>query len=231
MELVSELWNAMAITGKSVVTVLVLLSIYSYAVMVDRFLALRWAQQRSTRLAEEIEAMAVDNPPIQELAARVDEAVQQGHCALGIVLEAALKEYQMLKGEGESDEMVMEGVEVEVGRTLDVAVANLRVRLPGVATIVGAAPFLGLFGTVTGLITAFRGIATSGGGGLTEVSAGISEALVTTVIGLFVAMPALWAYNYFMNRVDNLAIGLHNMASRLSAHLVRRLLRAARAGD
>jgi len=97
------------------------------------------------------------------------------------------------------------------------------------ATIAGVAPFLGLFGTVTGLIGAFRGIATSGGGGLTAVSAGISEALVTTVLGLFVAMPALWAYNFFMNRVDNLAIGLHNTASRLAGHLVRRLLRARHA--
>jgi biopolymer transport protein ExbB/biopolymer transport protein TolQ len=97
------------------------------------------------------------------------------------------------------------------------------------ATIVGVAPFLGLFGTVTGLISAFRGIATGGGGGLAAVSAGISEALVTTVIGLFVAMPALWAYNVFMHRVDNLAIGLHNSASRLTGHCVRRLLRASRA--
>jgi biopolymer transport protein ExbB/biopolymer transport protein TolQ len=229
MDIVSELWNAMALTGKTVVTVLAILSIYSYAVMVDRFLALRWAQQRSAKLTEEIEGMAENSLNLDELMSRVEQAVAQGHCALGVVLEAALKEYRMLKGEGESDEMVMEGVEVEVGRSLDVAVANLRVRLPGMATIVGAAPFLGLFGTVTGLISAFRGIATSGGGGLTEVSAGISEALVTTVIGLFVAMPALWAYNFFMNRVDNLAIGLHNTASRLSAHLVRRMLRAGRA--
>jgi biopolymer transport protein ExbB/TolQ len=229
MEVVSELWNAMAITGKTVVSVLAVLSIYSYAIMVDRFLALRWSQQRSAELAEQIEEATANGLDLDNLLEQVSQAVERGHCALGAVLEAALKEYRMLKGEGESDEMVMEGVEVEVGRSLDVAVANLRARLPGVATIVGVAPFLGLFGTVTGLISAFRGIATSGGGGLTEVSAGISEALVTTVIGLFVAMPALWAYNFFMNRVDNLAIGLHNGASRLSAHLVRRMLRSERA--
>ena len=69
------------------------------------------------------------------------------------------------------------------------------------ATISGVAPFLGLFGTVTGLIAAFRGIAESGSGGIATVSGGISEALVTTVIGLFVAIPALWAYNYFMNKI------------------------------
>ena len=229
MELISELWNAMAFTGKTVVVVLAVLSIYSYAVMIDRALALRWARERSEALAAEFEAVIDHSVDVGELSNHVQQAVEAGHNPLGTVLQGALKEYVMLRGEEESHELVTEGVEVEVGRGLDVAVANLRVRLPGMATIVGVAPFLGLFGTVTGLISAFRGIATGGGGGLAAVSAGISEALVTTVIGLFVAMPALWAYNVFMHRVDNLAIGLHNSASRLTGHCVRRLLRASRA--
>jgi biopolymer transport protein ExbB/biopolymer transport protein TolQ len=229
MELISELWNAMAFTGKTVVVVLAVLSIYSYAVMIDRALALRWARERSEALAAEFEAVIDHSVDVGELSNHVQQAVEAGHNPLGTVLQGALKEYVMLRGEEESHELVTEGVEVEVGRGLDVAVANLRVRLPGMATIVGVAPFLGLFGTVTGLIAAFRGIATGGGGGLAAVSAGISEALVTTVIGLFVAMPALWAYNVFMHRVDNLAIGLHNSASRLTGHCVRRLLRASRA--
>ncbi len=229
MELISELWNAMAFTGKTVVVVLAVLSIYSYAVMIDRALALRWARERSEALAAEFEAVIDHSVDVGELSNHVQKAVEAGHNPLGTVLQGALKEYVMLRGEEESHELVTEGVEVEVGRGLDVAVANLRVRLPGMATIVGVAPFLGLFGTVTGLISAFRGIATGGGGGLAAVSAGISEALVTTVIGLFVAMPALWAYNVFMHRVDNLAIGLHNSASRLTGHCVRRLLRASRA--
>ncbi len=229
MELISELWNAMAFTGKTVVVVLAVLSIYSYAVMIDRVLALRWARERSEALAADFEAAIDSSVDVDELSDRVQQAEEAGHNPLATVLRGALKEYVMLRREEESDQLVTEGVEVEVGRGLDVAVANLRVRLPGMATIVGVAPFLGLFGTVTGLISAFRGIASGGGGGLAAVSAGISEALVTTVIGLFVAMPALWAYNVFMSRVDNLAIGLHNSASRLSGHCVRRLLRARRA--
>ena len=102
----------------------------------------------------------------------------------------------------------------------------MRVRLSGMATLVGVAPCRGLFGTVTGLISAFRGIATAGGGGIAEVSGGISEALVTTVIGLFVAMPALWAYNFFMNRIDVLSLGLENNAARVVSHVVRRALKA-----
>ena len=132
----------------------------------------------------------------------------------------------MLKGEDQAGAVVMEGVDEALGRSLDAVVANLRVRLSGMATIVGVAPFLGLFGTVTGLIAAFRGIATSGGGGITEVSGGISEALLTTVIGLFVAMPALWAYNFFMNRIDVMALGLENSAARVVSHVVRRALKS-----
>ena len=125
--------------------------------------------------------------------------------------------------------MVVEGVDEAVSRELDVAVINLRVRLSGMATISGVAPFLGLFGTVTGLIAAFRGIAETGSGGLATVSGGISEALVTTVIGLFVAIPALWAYNFFMNRIDVMAVELDNAATRVVSRAVRHALRASAA--
>ena len=84
-------------------------------------------------------------------------------------------------------------------------------------------------GTVTGLIAAFRGIAETGSGGIATVSGGISEALVTTVIGLFVAIPALWAYNYFMSRIDVMTIELDNSASGIVSHVVRRALAASAA--
>jgi len=228
MDVISELWGSMAITGKVVVTVLALMSVYSYAVMVDRILALRWARERSTQFGSEAEeggkAASVDT-----LLARSAQAEEQGHCALGAVVSAGLREYQTLKEEGQPSAVVVEGVDEAVSRALDVAVINLRQRLTGIATISGVAPFLGLFGTVTGLIAAFRGIAESGSGGIATVSGGISEALVTTVIGLFVAIPALWAYNYFMSKIDVMTIELDNAASRIVSHVVRRALAASAA--
>ena len=221
MELVSELWGSMAITGKTVVLVLMGLSIYSYAVMVDRFMALRWAREHSARFAEEVEneRLAVD-----ELLARAGQ--EHKYCSLATVVRAGLDEFKLLREEQQSNEVVLEGVGEATGRALDVAIINLRMRLAGMATIAGVAPFLGLFGTVTGLITAFRGIAATGSGGLATVSGGISEALVTTVIGLFVAIPALWAYNFFMNRIDVVGVEMDNSASRLVSHAARRGLRA-----
>ena len=222
MELIGELWTSMAITGKVVVLVLVALSIYSYAVMVDRGLALRWTRQRSAGFAEDAGA---GEGRVEGLLSRATAAEEAGYCSLATVVAAGLREFELLREEGQSGEVIMEGVDEATSRALDVAVINLRTRLSGMATIAGVAPFLGLFGTVTGLIAAFRGIAETGSGGLATVSGGISEALVTTVIGLFVAIPALWAYNFFMNRIDVIGVELDNSASRLVTHAVRRALR------
>jgi len=221
MELIGELWTSMAITGKVVVLVLVGLSIYSYAVMVDRSLALRWTRQRSALFAEEARGSSLE---VGQLLERANAAEEQGYCSLATVVGAGLSEFALLREEGQSGEVIMEAVDEATGRALDVAILNLRTRLSGMATIAGVAPFLGLFGTVTGLISAFRGIAETGSGGLATVSGGISEALVTTVIGLFVAIPALWAYNFFMNRVDVIGVEMDNSASQLVTHAVRRVL-------
>jgi biopolymer transport protein ExbB/biopolymer transport protein TolQ len=225
MELLTQLWGSMAITGKVVVLVLFALSIYSYAVMVDRFLALRTDRQRSGAFVEGIEGES----EASHILGAAREAVAEGRCSLGSVVAAGLDEYGSLRADDQPGAVVVEGVDEAVSRELDVAVINLRVRLSGMATISGVAPFLGLFGTVTGLIAAFRGIAETGSGGLATVSGGISEALVTTVIGLFVAIPALWAYNFFMNRIDVMAVELDNAATRVVNRAVRHALRASAA--
>lgn len=220
MDLVTELWTSMAITGKIVVTVLAVLSIYSYAVMVERTLALRWTRERSAAFFENLDPEQGD----ESVLARADDSANEGYCSLATVVAAGLREFKELRQEGQSEAVIMESVDEATGRALDVAVINLRSRLSGMATIIGVAPFMGLFGTVTGLISAFRGIAATGSGGLATVSGGISEALVTTVIGLFVAMPALWAYNFLSNRIDVMAIELDNSSSRVVNRVVRRAL-------
>jgi len=223
MDVISGLWSSMAITGKIVVLVLVGMSIYSYAIMVDRGVALRRARRSSADFAADAEEGVQD---VDRLLSRAEDYEQRGSCSLAVVVSAGLEEYKLLRADEQSDAVVVEGVDEGVSRALDVAIINLRQRLTGMATISGVAPFLGLFGTVTGLIAAFRSIAETGSGGLDTVSGGISEALVTTVIGLFVAIPALWAYNFFMNRIDVMTIELDNAASRLVSRSVRRALKA-----
>ena len=98
--------------------------------------------------------------------------------------------------------------------------------LGNLATISTTAPFVGLFGTVIGIINAFRGMAISGSGGLGAVSAGIAEALATTAFGLFVAVPAVWMYNYFLNKVERFNVEMSNASSQLIDYFIKNEARA-----
>lgn len=231
MDVVTELWKAMAISGKAVVVLLVALSIYSYGVMIDRGMALRWVRRRSTEFAAQTEDR-LSELSMEQVLDMASTPERRRFASLASIVAAALREFQLLVKEAMSPSMVMEGVDEAASRAIDVAASNLRVRLTGLASIAAISPFLGLFGTVTGLISAFRGIAATGSGGIATVSGGISEALVTTVMGLWVAIPALWAYNYFMNRVDVYSLELDNKAARVIGHLVRReLLRSGKTSE
>ena len=104
--------------------------------------------------------------------------------------------------------------------------AEFKKGLGNLATISTTAPFVGLFGTVAGIIHAFQGMALTGSGGLGAVSAGIAEALVTTAFGLFVAIPAVWLYNYFLNKVDRFQVEMSNSSSQLIDFFIKNEARA-----
>ena len=224
----AELWGAMAPSGKVVVAILVLLSLYSFAVMVERSRVMSRTRQASDAFSEEVDRQMLESG-VEAVTARALEVESQGPCALATVIGAGLEEYDLLKEEAQNRAVVMEGVDEAVGRSLDSVVADLRTHLSGLATIVGIAPFLGLCGTVVGLMAAFSGLQSAGD--FPQVVVGISAALATTVIGLFVAMPSLCAYNYFMNRIDVMALDLENTGARIVSHVVRRAIRQRLAGD
>jgi len=117
-------------------------------------------------------------------------------------------------------------------RSKDRELAGLRRGLPVLATVSSSAPFVGLFGTVGGIITAFQKLAdpAKGGGGIGTVSAGIAEALVTTAVGLGVAIVAVWFYNYFTARVDDLIVDMDETASELVDGIIKDDRVAAGAG-
>jgi biopolymer transport protein ExbB/TolQ len=112
---------------------------------------------------------------------------------------------------------VAEAVNRTMERVKEREIAGLRRGLPVLATVASSAPFVGLFGTVGGIITAFQKLAdpTKGGGGIGTVSAGIAEALITTAVGLGVAILTVWFYNYFTARLDDITIDIDETASEL----------------
>ncbi|HEY5611553.1 MAG TPA: MotA/TolQ/ExbB proton channel family protein, partial [Thermoanaerobaculia bacterium] len=106
--------------------------------------------------------------------------------------------------------------------------AEMRKGLGNLATISTTGPFIGLFGTVVGIIRAFQGMAATGSGGIGAVSAGIAEALATTAFGLFVAIPAVWMYNYFMNKIERFQVEMSNASSELVDYFIKNKLRVTR---
>ena len=138
------------------------------------------------------------------------------------VLGAGISEYNRgrdaLRSAGPHDVGNFDLVEA-INRSIDRATlrvtADLRRGLSGLATVASSAPFVGLLGTVLGIITAFQLMATSGSGGLASVSAGISEALITTAFGLLVAIPALMMYNYLTNRVEEMSVDIADASNEL----------------
>jgi biopolymer transport protein ExbB/biopolymer transport protein TolQ len=117
---------------------------------------------------------------------------------------------------------VIEAARRAIERATLMTTADFKRGLGGLATIGATAPFTGLFGTVVGIINAFRGMAITGSGGLGAVSAGIAEALVTTAFGLFVAIPAVWLYNYFLNQVERFQVEMANSSSELVDFFIKK---------
>ncbi len=133
---------------------------------------------------------------------------------------------QSMEGGGpvpDARERLMSNLIRTLERVYNLQNASLESRLPALATVSGAAPFIGLFGTVLGIIDAFRGIGLSGVTSLAIVAPGISEALVATAAGLLAAIPALVAYNVFRNRIRELNTSMKNFALELTNRLERTL--------
>jgi biopolymer transport protein ExbB/biopolymer transport protein TolQ len=129
-------------------------------------------------------------------------------------------EYESTQSLPEDFDIVASGQRAIERETL-MTTAEMKKGLGNLATISTTAPFVGLFGTVAGIIHAFQGMALTGSGGLGAVSAGIAEALVTTAFGLFVAIPAVWLYNYFLNKVDRFNVEMSNSSSQLIDYFIK----------
>ncbi|HVZ71581.1 MAG TPA: MotA/TolQ/ExbB proton channel family protein [Polyangia bacterium] len=211
------LWHEMGPVARGVVVILLSMSLYSLAITGERLLAYARGKKLSRAY---IEALA----PHVETAARLPEAVGLEKKFVGApvatVVGSGVNEYAKSLAAGSRSSSafdVAEAVNRTMERVKERELAGLRRGLPVLATVASSAPFVGLFGTVGGIITAFQKLAdpTKGGGGIGTVSAGIAEALITTAVGLGVAILTVWFYNYFMAKLDDLTIDIDETASEL----------------
>jgi biopolymer transport protein ExbB/TolQ len=211
------LWHEMGPVARGVVMVLLAMSLYSLAITGERLLAYSKGK-RLSRLY--IEALAPHVENASQLGAAVGLEKKFPGAPVATVVGSGIKEYARSLAAGSKTSSafdVAEAVNRTMERVKERELAGLRRGLPVLATVASSAPFVGLFGTVGGIITAFTKLAdpTKGGGGIGTVSAGIAEALVTTAVGLGVAILTVWFYNYFMAKLDDLTIDIDETASEL----------------
>src|SRR3954470_21294050 len=212
------LWNSMGMLAKGVVVLMALMSIYSIWVMVERYITFNRAKNQSLKLLGALSNVLTRGDYQQ--AIDITKKFKESHLAK--VIGAGLLEFEAVRRDKRTadPEIPLEAARQGMDRTAMITVAELKENLGVLATIGATAPFVGLFGTVIGIINAFGKMSTSGGG-IASVSAGISEALVTTAFGLFVAIPAVWAYNYFQNRIDRFTVEMSNSGSEMSIYFLK----------
>src|SRR5436190_23593113 len=214
----SQLFQSMNWSAKAVVVVLLIMSIYSIWVMVERFMTFQKAKNQSLALLGALSNVLTRGEYNQ--AIDITKKYKESHLAK--VISAGLLEFEAARRDKRTvdPEVPLEAARQGMDRTAMITVAELKENLGVLATIGATAPFVGLFGTVLGIMHAFGKMATSGGG-IASVSAGIAEALLTTAFGLFVAIPAVWAYNYFQNRIDRFTVEMSNSGSEMAIYFLK----------
>ena len=213
-----SMWRSMGWPARSVVIVLVIMSAWSIGVMIDRWIAYSAARKQSRSFAPAV-AGALKDGKIDD-AVRIAEESKRSHLAK--VVTAGLQEFQAHQMSAEIPGEEIEASRRALERAAAIVHAELKRGVSSLATIGSTAPFVGLFGTVLGIIHAFQSISSSGTVGIAAVAGGISEALVTTAIGLFVAIPAVWVYNYFTGKIEAFDVEMDNSSSELIDYFIKR---------
>lgn len=214
----THLWSEMGAAGKAVVILMAIMSVYSLWVIVERYIVFSQAKNQSLKLIGAL-SNVLTRSAYQE-AIDVTKKFKQSHLAK--VIAAGLLEFEAGRRDKRNidPEITVEAARQGMDRTAMITMAELKENLGVLATIGATAPFVGLFGTVIGIIRAFEGLGKAGGG-IASVSAGIAEALITTAGGLFVAIPAVWAYNYFQNRIDRFTVEMSNSGSEMAIYFLK----------
>jgi biopolymer transport protein ExbB len=216
------MWQTMGYVAKGVAVVLFIMSMWSFGVAFERIFTFTQARNQSKLFAPQVAKQLKDGRLKEAIALASSKNYRYSHLAK--VVLAGLQEYQFQQesatGLDRSD--VMDTVRRAIQRAAALTASDLKKGVSALATIGSTAPFVGLLGTVIGVINAFQGIGASGSAGIGAVSIGISEALVETALGLVVAIPAVWFYNYLTGRVEYFNVEMDNSSSELVDFFIRK---------
>src|SRR5437868_6931661 len=206
-----ELLGNVGLFGGAVMACLVALSFFSLAVIIEKHRRFR-AAVRQTQMFKPVFKNFLRGGEVQELIGALPKHAKS-HVAQ--VVSAGSVEYDGVRQRGGDPVASLELVASALRDSISEMLIQLKSGLGFLATIGSTAPFIGLFGTVVGIINAFRSIAATGSGGMSVVSGGIAEALVSTALGIFVAIPAVVAFNHFTGKLENFHVEMNRAATQL----------------
>lgn len=214
---IGEMIKHLTPVGWGVIAVLFVMSVYAIAVMVERILTYRAAKEQSRQFAPRV-AQALKNDRIEE-AISISDKHKKSHLAM--VVSSGLQEFRAHEGNNDISGDEIEASKRALQRAIAIKTAEFKRGLSGLATVGSTAPFVGLFGTVFGIIGAFQGMKNAESAGIAAVAGGISEALFTTALGIAVAVPAVWLFNYFTSKVQGFVVEMDNSASELIDYFIK----------
>ena len=217
-----EIAQNMSTIAIAVAVVLFVMSFWSVGVAIERIYTYTQARKQSKLYAPQVAKHLKDGRLKEAIALSGSKEFRYSHLAK--VVLAGLQEYQFQHETGGSSmnrEDLLDTVRRSIQRATALTASDLKKGVATLATIGSTAPFVGLLGTVVGVINAFVGIASTGSGGIGAVSAGIAEALIETALGLFVAIPAVWFYNFLTSRIEYFNVEMDNSSSELVDYFIK----------
>ena len=217
-----DLWSQMGLMVKLLMGVLAFMSMWSVGVFFERVFTFSQAKSQSKLFAPQVAKHLKDSKLKDGIAVSQSKNYRYSHLAK--VVLAGLQEYQFQQDTGVqlTKDDVVDSVRRAIQRAAALTSADLKKGMGSLATIGSTAVFVGLLATTLGVINAFQGIAQTGSGGLGAVSGGISEALVGTAVGLVVAIPAVWFYNYLTQRIEYFNVEMDNSSSELVDYFIKK---------
>ncbi|NDD65723.1 MAG: flagellar motor protein MotA [Acidobacteria bacterium] len=210
-------WRAMGWIARVVIIILFIMSIWSIAIMVERYLTYTAARNQSREFAPKV-AQSLKNQKIDE-AISLSDKYKKSHLAM--VVNAGLQEFRANQMNADLSNDTVDASKRALQRATAIKISEFRRGLSGLATIGSTSPFVGLFGTVFGIINAFQGMRSAESAGISAVAGGIAEALITTGVGIGVAIPAVWLFNYFTGKVDNFIVEMDNSSAELVDYFLK----------
>jgi biopolymer transport protein ExbB/biopolymer transport protein TolQ len=219
------MWAHSGTIPRGVIFVLLFMSIYSIAVGVERLIVFSEAKKQSNILLRLIGKLWQEGKIEESMKVSSDKKFKNSHLAK--VLVAGLNELEFQEDSNAPYAEKVESAKRAIDRATIKGLVEFRRGLNGLATIGSTGPFVGLFGTVFGIITAFQGMATAGSAGIGAVAAGIAEALITTGFGILVAVIAVMFFNFLLNKVDIFTGEMANASSELIDHYIKKSTKGA----